>query len=162
MSVDAPVIDFGGGEVEERKLTINGVEVTANDGESISDVIRRFARENGIERALILKDGEPVGMDEVEWCCNPIYLWESLLHGYIRQKANPGIGLQVAIPFIYGSHCYGDEFSIECEITKVDKGCNPIFLWESLLLTKWKNVLYLNENKLQSHFHMGVIATSVP
>jgi len=67
MSVDAPVIDFGGGEVEERKLTINGVEVTANDGESISDVIRRFARENGIERALILKDGEPVGMSEVEW-----------------------------------------------------------------------------------------------
>ena len=114
------------------------------------------------ESLLLLKDGEPVGMDEVEWCCNPIYLWESLLHGYIRQKANPGIGLQVAIPFIYGSHCYGDEFSIECEITKVDKGCNPIFLWESLLLTKWKNVLYLNENKLQSHFHMGVIATSVP
>jgi len=68
MSVDAPVIDFGEGRgVEERKLTINGTVVNANDGESVSDVIRRFARENGIERALILKDGEPVGMDEVEW-----------------------------------------------------------------------------------------------
>ena len=67
MSVDAPVIDFGSGDVVERRLVINGGEITANDGESVADVIRRFARENGIERALILRGGEPVSLDEVEW-----------------------------------------------------------------------------------------------
>ena len=37
--------------------------------------------------------------------------------------------------------------------------CNPIFLWELLLLERWIDTLETDERELQSHFLMGVIAT---
>ena len=66
--------------------------------------------------------------------CNPIYLWESLLRKVRTRHFTNTTHSLVAIPWVYGSHCYLKEEEAR------------------RILEEWLK-------KLQSHEYMGVIAT---